>query len=382
MKMKATTILGCLGVLLAVALGASSAQANRALITEEAVSTKEDPKQPTPPPEGQIEGACGVSIGPDGNIYVSDYYHRAVDVFGSAGDFKSQIPAATPPEGSCQLAFDSKGALYANLWHESVVRLKPTFQLFDEANSTGVAVDSSGDVYVNDRTYVAVYEPSGALAEVIGAGGSLKDAYGLAVFAGRVYVPDAFDHTVKVFEPSLGPLEPIDTITGFNSLVDGEVAIDPTNGHILVLDNLQPGYEHPKAAIKEFDSKGAFLGQLKETVIDGEPSGLAIDPTTGNLYATSGNSEEANVFAFGPYTEGGPEALEAAPEAPASPGAANSGGVDAAGEALGVRGTSAADAPRAAGKAARRRTHRRAGPHRAHGSARHHRWPHFLPRRT
>jgi hypothetical protein len=355
-------------LLLTLALAAAPAQANRALITEKAVDTEKLS-------EG-IEGACGVAVG-GGKIYVSDHYHRAIEVFETASrKFLSTISAAIAPEGPCELALDSSGALYANLYHERVVRLTPTFQIFDEDNSTGVAVDSSGRVYVNDRTYVAVYETSGAPVKdkegdplKVGLG-SLQDAYGLAVFAGRIYVPDSAEDRIEVYEPATDPLNPIATINGsatpqhgFVSLTDSDVTVDPTNGHLLVLDNLQPGYEHPKAAIDEFDSTGAFLGQLKQTVIDGEPSGLAVDPASGNLYATSGNSEEATVFAFGPYTEAGPEAVEGSMEVSASGGMGlGPAGVDEA--AVVVSGPAARSAARA--KAQQRRARRRVRHRRAH----------------
>jgi DNA-binding beta-propeller fold protein YncE len=329
-----------LALLTAFALGAPIAQANRALHTENAVNPEK-----TSIPEEEIEGACGVAISPGGEIYVSDYYHHAVEGFGSPFQF---IPAGNPPEGPCQIAFDSAGALYANLWHQSVVRLRPSFRVFDQAESTGVAVDEAGNVYVNDRTYIAVYEPSGAQIGEIGLG-SLKDAYGLAVFGGRVYVPDAGTNTVKVYEPANNPLNPVATITGvatpqhrFVSLVDASVAVDPTNGHVLVLDNLQPGFEHPEGAIDEFDSSGAFLSQLASRVIDAGPSGLALDGA-GNLYASSGNSEEANVFAFGPYTEFGPEGFDESVTEEDPPGVA---GEEASAVALGVSIPTAAE-PRA-----------------------------------
>jgi hypothetical protein len=325
-----------LAVILALSLFAAGAQANRALITETAAKTDPNPKKPIPPPEGEIEGACGVEFAEE-KIYVSDYYHQAVERFKLPEappefpyQFDQLISAGTAPEGPCQLALDSKGNLYANLWHQSVVRLLPSFQILDEANCTGVAVDDTGLVYVNERTRIAVYEPSGTFVEAVGAGGALEDAYGLAVFAGRVYVTDAATETVKVFDPSFDPVNPVDSISppsGFNSLTDGEVTVDPTNGHILVLDNLQPGYEHPKGAIDEFAEDGAFLGSLSHTVIDASPSGLAVDPGTGRLYATSGDSEEANVFVFGPYTEGGPEAVMPPRSPESAPGGEAGAGV-------------------------------------------------------
>jgi DNA-binding beta-propeller fold protein YncE len=273
---------------------------------------------PFPPPDGQIEGACGVAVSA-GKTYVSDYYHRAVDVFGSKTRILDQfVPSPfeveAETEGPCGLVFHGT-ELFVNYWHRRVVRSTPPYgydavETIDDGESTGVAVGATGDVYVDDRTYVAVYEApvvgGEPPARIIGLG-SLGDAYGVAVAAGRVYVPDAADNTVKVYEPAASLVEPAFVIDGsgipaggFHSLVDAAVAIDPTNGHLVVLDNLQPGFEHPEAEIQEFDSSGAYLGRACGTVVDGEPSGLAF--SEGNLYVTTGNGERANVAHFGPFT--------------------------------------------------------------------------------
>jgi DNA-binding beta-propeller fold protein YncE len=323
MRIRGLCLAALCAALLAMTVGAASAQAGRVLLSEELLHTVEVPGNPSPPPEGEIEAACGLAVGEAG-LYVSDYYHRAVDVFSPSGDYQSQIalPGSNPVFGTntldsiCALAFDSTGTLYANEWHQSVLRLQPTEQSFDSNESTGVAVGEDDTVYVDDRTYVAVYEPSGAPVlksgqppggEVLQIGlGSLGDAYGLAVYAGKVYVPDAASETVKVYEPaSPDPLNPVATIAppeGFSSLADATLTVDPTNGHLLVVDNLQPGFEHPKAAVDEFNSSGAFLDRLPGAPVDGEPSGIAVDSGSGKLYVTSGNDEGANVFAYGPYS--------------------------------------------------------------------------------
>ncbi len=292
-----------------LALGAAvPAQANRPLITKNALETKTVPG-------GGIEGACGVALS-GGSIYVSDYYHHAIDVFAiGSGFYQFQIPG-NPLNGPCGLAASPDGALYANNWHESVSRVSPSNLSFDSEESTGVAVDqATGNVYVNDRSYIAVYEPSGVAVTVAGEPlkiglGTLEDGYGIAVFSNKVYVPDAADNTVKVYEPATDPVNPSSLIDGaalpgggFNSLVDATVAVDPSNGHLLVVDNLQPGFEHPEAVIYEFGAAGEFLGALGQRIVDGEPSGLAFGDD--KLFATTGNDEEANVVAFGPYLPSG-----------------------------------------------------------------------------
>jgi len=293
---------------------ATSAQANRPLLSEAVLEAG----APFGPPQGQIEGACGLAFSASGQLYVSDYYHRVVDNFSATGIYNSQIALPGGPivglgvnslDGVCGLATDSAGRLYANEWHQGVRRLLPSTLIIDAGHeSTGVAVEPvSDEVYVDDRTFVAVYEPSGAPVEVGGQPlrvgfGSLEDAYGLAVSGGRVYVTDAGSDTVKVFEPSGNPTLPVATIAhGFVSLVDAAVAVDPTNGHVVVADNSQPGFEHPEAALYEFDSSGAYLGQLNCGPVDGGPNGLAFD-SSGRLYVTNGNGEGANVFEYGAYT--------------------------------------------------------------------------------
>jgi hypothetical protein len=284
-----------------------SAQAQRAVINSGLLDPDTAP--------GGLEGACGIAVGPMEGLYVSDYYHHGVDVFAAPRPFtfSSRIPLGSP-SGPCQLAVSASGNLYVNRWHEGVSRVLPSQLSFDSDESTGVTVDqATDDVYVNDRTHIAVYEPSGS--PVLDEGeplriGVLQDAYGLAYSEGRLYVPDAGDGTVKVYEPSIDTVNPILTIDGkttpqkgFSSLVDAAVAVDPTNGHVLVLDNLQPGFEHPEAAIDEFDSSGVFLGQLSKRVIDGGPSGMTF--SGGRLLVTSGNSDESNVVEFGAYSGGG-----------------------------------------------------------------------------
>jgi DNA-binding beta-propeller fold protein YncE len=322
----------------------------------EAFAAREPIKQPLSPPapeqwipeaqlkhlpfpleaERQIEGACGLAIAPSGDFYVSDYYHRAIHRFTLAGFYMDtqQLQGGNPPpvghpineqDAVCGLAVDQAGTLYAGEFHQRVLRM-PGEEEIDAGPSTGVAVGPEGDLYVDDRTYVAVYdapvEPGDAPARTIGLG-SIGEGYGVAVDfeTGLVYVADAADETVKAFDQASNLVNTIEGPEGtgephFHSLFNAAVAVDNSDtegkGHVLVIDDLNPGLDSPQAAIYEFAADGTYLGPLgvrsvgplhseKAGPIFGEPSGLAVDSSTGDLYVTTGNSEDANVVKYGPY---------------------------------------------------------------------------------
>ncbi len=271
--------------------------------------------KPVPPPEGQYEDACGVALDSTGNIYISDYYKRLIYIYDSGPQYLEQLNVEDP-DGPCNLAFDAAGDLYVNNWRRNVVRYTPggASSVIDSARSTGVTYDPASDrIYVDDRTYIAVYEPSGAPVMVEGTPlrigiGSLQSGYGVAVSdfpatEGNVYVPDAAAGLVRVYGPGgeeLAPIEGLGTPQhGFSSLVDSNVLVTPSDGHVYVADNLEPGFEHPAAAVDEFNPTGEYRGQLPHALIHAEPTAFALGPN-GNIYATSGNDERAILYGFGP----------------------------------------------------------------------------------
>jgi DNA-binding beta-propeller fold protein YncE len=342
--------------LIAVAIAAPTAQADRHLLTKTAVETRfcknclpsPSPRPEeilVPPTEGQIEGPCGTAVAPNGSIYVADYYHRAIDLYSppqqptNSAAYQGTIfePGSNPIFGInaldsvCGMAFDADGTLYTNEFHQGV-RVGVDGALIDDGESTGIAIDpSTKRLYVDDRTYIAEYAlpaaPGDGPRRRLGSG-KVGDGFGLAAYGGTLYIADAADQTIKVFRPGEpGGTQPAAVVDrGFVSLVDSSLAVDPTNEHLLVVDNLQPGFAHPQAAVYElssFATGNVLLGRLAGSPTFGAPSGIAVDgrcalhvpPLTettepkcaqfdlsnGNVYVTDGNDEESNVYAYGPY---------------------------------------------------------------------------------
>ena len=223
---------------------------------------------------------------------------------------QSSTSVGTAPEGPCQLATGPAGALYANVWHQSALRIVPSFQTLDIASSTGACHRRGGQPLRQRQDPRKRLQLRWSLA----AGDRIRpphDSYSLAVSGKEVFVADAATNEVKVFEPSVDPVNPKRTIEGpsgskpFVSLTDAALAIDPTNGHLLVLDNLQPGFEHPHGAIDEFDEEGNFLGQLKRPGRSTPSFGIGGRSRNGMLFVASGNSEGSNAYAWSAEAEGG-----------------------------------------------------------------------------
>jgi len=284
------------------------------------ISQPPPPPQPTvPPPTGRFSGPCGLAVASNSDFFISDYYHHAIDRFtaGSAGtkpSYVSQIANVDPLDGPCGLALDGPGDLYVNNYHRNVMKSPPAGTIFNAEHPTGVAVDATGNVYVDARTHIAEYDSSGTPIQQIGAG-TLEDGFGIAVShypgtLGYVYVPDAATNTVKVYDPLTDTVNPQAEIKNpinqpFVSLRDSAVAVDRVTGEIYVVENTQPQYaERPQSTIYVYNPNGTWRGNLKYKIVDAHPPGLAVDNTLGltqgRVYVTSGNTNEAGVYAYPP----------------------------------------------------------------------------------
>lgn len=283
-------------------------------------------KELIPPPEGEFEDACGVAVDPQGDVYVSDYYHRRVDVYGPAPAHTYLTQLADPaPDGPCNLAIDAAGRIYINHWRGDVVRFTPSEYPptkatrygspapVDPGPATGLALDpAAGDLYVDEGTDVAVYEaaqlsqPEPQPGRMIGLD-PLASYYGIAVSGfpattGDLYLADAATDSVRVFGPAgnlEGEIDGAGAPQGFfTDLTDSNLAIDQTNGHLYLADDTEPFATHPVAVVYEFNPAGAYRGRLSG-ILDAQPTALAVDGA-GDLYVTSGNDENALLDVFGP----------------------------------------------------------------------------------
>jgi hypothetical protein len=321
------------------------------LLPEEALTGFESPNE-------EFRDPCGlISDGP--TLFIADYYHNLIQEFGSpyGGEthYYAQLPQypgdAFEGNGPCQMAMGTNGSfnytdMYVNLWHGEVVAMRQNAEGFwglfpmrtvVAQETTGIAVHKVNPknrlediLYANHRTYIGVYhqdgEPVMEGGEPLRIGvGSLGDGFGLARSSypasdGYLYVADASDNTLKVYDPATDINDPIQVIEGsetplghFNHLEDAGIAVDNITGHVYIADQLPGRTDEPPAQVYEYGRFGNYRGELPETpepLISSVPTGIAIDENapgdngndsfSGYIYVTTGFGGPGGVYAFTP----------------------------------------------------------------------------------
>ena len=186
-------------------------------------------------PAGSMEPR-GVAIGPNGDVYVSDFPHSVIDVFSPSGEYLTQIVSAEV-ERPRALAVDGSGDLYVaatggvrelNEKHEYV-------RLLDADESFSLAADpgaSSSRVYVSERSgQIAEYNATGTRLATFGPG---VNVFGVAVSGttGEIYA-SASGQAYIFGAPAITPNLTTGSATGVqptSATLTGEVEPDEAGG--------------------------------------------------------------------------------------------------------------------------------------------------------
>ena len=201
-----------------------------------------------------------------GDLYVADIGNGVVDRFSSSGAFQCQITGKTPVSAE-EIAHECNG----------VAGSKPTGGPAG-IEPAGLAVDSSGDVYVSDAAHDVIdkFGPSGEFLSKI-ADPAITEPGPLAIDpSGNLYVANAsFIGGSSVVKCSTSPTLSCGVLDAHNTQ---GVGVDPATGHVYVTESEPEGGQ-----IAEYDS----AGNLVDTFAVGQSlSALAVGPN-GDVYATN-----------------------------------------------------------------------------------------------
>ena len=157
---------------------------------------------------------AGLTVDSSGDLYVANDKGATIDVFGPEGHLIRAIgkkEGHLPPE-MAGIALDSSGDLYVTNLTGKVLELnaKGQFQREFAGVALGVAVDrasSPNQVYVDEGSRLAEYEPSGALRSDTSLAAGKEDFPGLAVneATGRIYASEQLLQGESLGVDILGP---------------------------------------------------------------------------------------------------------------------------------------------------------------------------------
>ena len=246
-------------------------------------------------PAGSFSTADRVAIRQStGNVTVIDKGHGVVDTFDASGSYLSQLGpfsfstepdiaidnSATASEGNLYVmpefqplsAYDSSGTLLYQLDGSTT----PDGPFGD---ACGLAVDSSGILYVGDYGHQKIYkfDSAGTYLETLNVGFTVCD---IAV---------ATDGTIWAvqYSTSVHKLAPDGTDLG---VIDDQsprgVGVDLSNNHPFVVHD---------SSVIEYDPSGAIVSNFGASELSGA-RGVDINTSTGNVYVSSSD----RVVIFGP----------------------------------------------------------------------------------
>ncbi len=265
---------------------------------------------------GAFENVQGVAVEEgSGDVFVYDGNAGTISKFDSSGaplEFAStktnSIPVPQAGNGEAEIAVSSAGATKGDIYlaHASTSDVlvfnaegKQAGELTEEAGkpwgeACGVAVDSSGNVYVGlYGEYVNKYTPSGTVVKDSDYAVSLSGTYGVcniaADSAGNVYVDSL----------SSGPVTKYEALQ-FGLLPASGTQIDASGSTLAVDASSNEVYLDQRGQIVQYSSIGEQSGRFGFSgtgALNGGSLGIAVDGKTHDIYASDG---AGHISIFGP----------------------------------------------------------------------------------
>ncbi|MGC1852172.1 MAG: hypothetical protein WA687_07015 [Solirubrobacterales bacterium] len=213
----------------------------------------------------------------DGNIYVTQGFPNAINIFSSTGAYLGQLTAAgaTDFTEACGVAVDPAGAVYVGDFSSGIKKFVP-------AANPPVNADHTA-------TFTTTTQPCTLAA---GAGAT----------AGFLF-PTQFSGPISKIDSGTGELK-YTVATGSNTTV----TVNPGNGHV---------YAASGSSIKEFDASGAGAATTaSSTSLSSSAQGVAVRGSSGDIFLSRSGQAKVEVLSA---------ATSARPDVVTSPASSNTG---------------------------------------------------------
>lgn len=273
---------------------------------------------------GQMAAPQGVAVAADGTVYVADTNNDRVQVFSVDGSFLASWGSSGAGNGEFSqpqgIALDDDGTVYVTDGGNNRVQKFSNNGTFIAAWGTGgngngqfnlpygVAVNSVGDVYVadadnnriqqftSDGTFVALWGSNG------GGDGQFSYPYGIAVDStDNVYVTDRNGNRVQKFTADGtfilkwggdGP--------GWAGAGNGDGQFAYTEGIAIDADDNVYVTDRNNERVQKFTTDGTFISKWGNGAELDVPVGIAVDPTTGDVYVADVGNDRIQRYGY-PY---------------------------------------------------------------------------------